>query len=604
MDQLWACAVLALIASPGDSWDTMLGGSAFFRLLLYNDTAEAWNARTEGAFERNGTYTVERGTCGKTYGLPYAGGVDDTENLDLGGVNVSKDVFEDGCGIIYASEPTYYEEEGNRTWASGKITFHVGAGCTTREVNATWDNLHQERPGGGRHREYLAPVAEETVVSADGSVCYNETLGYGGGYPVFAHSLRMVEANCSLENATQAEVRLAHTCRGFVLLDSAYSVMGWRKSCRREYYIEKICIPNCEDANRQCKAKGGGEKNGGCEIVDCGGRCNQIADRICDETPHMGANCETPPSGEYGNPGDGSSKSYVEKPRNDPNDPCMCRYFWDRNDVCFNNRVTLAASEGYVCKDEERLLVDVVPRVSCNGSFRRIGEVASGNVTVTSDPDIATAFIFDDIPFRFRTFTPRHRLYRMQNRSDDEPTYKEYRLQDGDYRFNETHNDTGYFDFTDYETAPNHMPPTIGSKTVINGFWRGNGTYNFEFTHAGEIGNLTVTLLGVKDRIRPREKTDCAMDKPCANGFPCVDGTCFDPGWAANQTVRLGECLSEEKPNGTKEKTEAPAAETGFDIRPWLLLAAALGLLAVSFSVSEGKYKLYDFYVKFRRLLR
>jgi hypothetical protein len=215
-------------------------------------------------------------------------------------------------------------------------------------------------------------------------------------------------------------------------------------------------------------------------------------------------------------------------------------------------------------------------------------------------PDTATAFLFGDIPYRFQTFFPRHTLYRMEESSG--PGMKEYRLQVGDYMSNESHNDTGYFDFVFFEAVNNSFPPTIGSGIRIDGFSSQNGKYEFNFTAQGGLENTSFSVLSVGDRINRPKRTACDLESPCPNGLFCLDGYCFDRKWAQN-TINISACLTQVEPVNTSVP-EYQVDPISTPVEPILMLIGVFIILAVAVSVSEGGRKLIDFWDTFRGLLR
>ncbi|MFH1055172.1 MAG: Ig-like domain-containing protein [Candidatus Altiarchaeota archaeon] len=544
---LVSLALVSLMLPGGYNINLEVSNSTFMKLALYDDTAEAWNQRTVDAFNANRTYTVERGTCSNTTAdnpaESYGGRIGGTGNLRLDGVNVSSEIFTDGCGVIYAAEPTYYEGSRNRTWVEeGVLSLYVGQGCTSREVNGTWDNLEMGVPGTGRHKEYLLPVVEETVVLADGGVCYNETVVHGsGGFPESVDTVKVIQVNCSV-NGSDTIIRLEHTCRGYVLLDSAYLVMGWVKRCDRERYM-KNCLEGCSAANAAgSKSTGGGGGTGGsCDGGCCRSVCTNQANHKCREDESENAVCPDVPSGQYGSPYDGSSEYFIGKPGDSHPDPCYCHHLLDASNICMNNRVSLAASQGYECTDVREYTIEIKPRLTCNGSYFKSGDFGQGYLSLEVEPDVATAFIVGDIPYRFQTFAPRHILYGTVE------AVKYYSLADGDYRINESHEDSGYFDFAYYETVENKYPPRVGEGIVLDEVSGGNGSYRtgFAVSDAGRIGNLTLTVLTVGDRIGGGR--ECDFGNPCPEGIFCMDGRCLNLGEVENQTVRFSECLTEAK---------------------------------------------------------
>jgi hypothetical protein len=568
-------------------------------MLLYGDSIRGFNSRTKDAFDSNATYTEARGECVGS-NAPYQGIADDTDHVDMTGINVSKVIFKEGCGIIYAGEPAYEDSLRNITWIpSGQITLNIGAGCSSRLVNGTWDNGDANRPSGGLHREYLLPVQEEVTVSVNGEVCLNTTQLLGlDAYPKSVHSVRMMRVNCSV-NGSRAAVTLSHTCRGFVLLDSAYSVMGWKRTCRRDYYVQKVCIPNCESANIACLSR----KNG-CEHVDCASRCSQIADRICVEKTSGQVSCPRPPSGTFGNPEDGSSRYFIEIPKDSPNDPCMCRHSWDPSNTCINNRVSLAAANAYTCRDHAEYLVDLKAAISCEGTYYEDGPYIRANMSLVVKPDISSAFIIGDVLHRFSLLVPFHKMYRIFNASG--PEVKTYRLTDGDYGINQSHNDTGFFDFASMEAVYNPMPPRVGKGIILESQSLGNGSYGIKFTYLGPrdgLEGLTITVLGVKDRINSLEQPPCNPASACPSGQYCLDERCLDTTGLKEQTVRVMECIRRVD-KVTQIGFFLSDREVSFEFRPWLAIFGVLLLFAVGFNLAQGKRGINDVYSTLRGFLR
>jgi hypothetical protein len=566
-------------------------GAEFMRLLLANDTVWSWNGRTRGAFAGNGTYTAERGVCGGhalkevPEGL-YRGALDGTAYLDLGGVNVSGDVFSDGCGVLYSGEPEYLESGGGRLWAAGGgVSLTVGVGCTTRVVNGTWDNLDGEKPGGGRHKEYLLPVEEETVVWAGDAVCYNQTKVHGaGGYPISADSVRVLVVNCTLGNGSAAGLRLRHVCRGFVLLDSAYSVMGFRVGCDEES-IRTLVWDRCCDS--RCFGIEDPERMAACNAM-CENVAEEIAHNGCQPRKSPKAVCPTPPSGVYGRPGDGSSVYFIELPRFDE-DYCkrFCVEEWDPSDMCLNNRVSLASGESYECAQGRDYALDIPRNVSCNGSFYREGPYVRGSFAISSEPDTTSAVVVGGIPCRLDAFVPRHVLYRMAGATG--PPIRGYSLLEHDYLLNETHNDTGYFDFALLEAVPDGAPPTVGDGLIIAPR-RVNGSVTVDFVREGGLGDFTAYVLDVGDRFNAPKGADCGLVAGCPYGLVCLDGFCMDPLRTGAVGLRLGECLTEAA--DTDIALSAPAAASpGENVTLTLGLTcddAPVGGAAVAAGCSNG----------------
>jgi hypothetical protein len=561
-----ASAALFLVAASATAYNATERFVTFSGLLLYNDTFGDWNRRTRDAYSANGTYTTVRGACANRTGVAYAGEADGPDHLVLDGVSPPGYVFAGGCGVIYLAEGTVFEGGRNRTWSDGSLSLDIGAGCTTRVVNGTWDNYCPGEPGGGYHREYLAPVEEETVVYANGVVCYNETASRGGGYPESSHSAMMLQANCSA-GGSRAVVRLRHTCRGYVLLDSAYSVMGWVRRCDRERYM-KYCLEGCAAANKPgSRSEGGaGGSGGGCDSACCMATCTDQADHKCTEEKSEKADCPNTPTDTYGRPGDGSSEYFIEKPADSLGDPCYCRYLWDGDTACFNNRVSVAVGEEYECSDERAYYLGSEPALACNGSYSDYGGYLKGRLTLNVDPDVSSAFVFGGVPYRFTSLAPKHTLYGMPG-AGGQPV-REYSLLDGDYRFNESHNDSGYFDFAYPEAVPNGSPPTVGEGLVLDQVWGGNGTYEFEFTFEGAdmLGNLTLTVLGIQDIIRGM--TTCDEAHPCVEDGYCIGGRCVGIDGLINRTLMVGDCLVRvPPPNLTMEAPETVGRYANVTVR-------------------------------------
>lgn len=572
--EAFALAALAAGMYPGEpSIDDALLNSSYFRMMLYNDSPEAWNARTRSQYNADPKPLAASGACSVAAAGPpgvgiYPGRIDSAENLILDGVGLEAGVFTRCSGALHITEPQYYERDRNITWVgAGMAEATVGVGCATRTVNGSWDNTNPSRPGGGMHREYLLPVEAETVVAVNGRVRMNATRLLGKGYPASVQYLAMLQANFSSEGMSSADVNLSHTCRGRILLDSAYQVMGWRRVCRREYYVEKICLPNCGHANARCGKTG-------CAEVDCAARCSQIADRICREYSSGKAVCDTPPGGEYGSPEDGSSDYFIRKPEDSSNDPCMCRHVWDPSNACVNNRVTLAASEAGLCRDSAEYAVRLHPRLSCNGSYRMSGGISSGTLTFVIEPDLATAFTAAGVLYRFKTLEARHVLYRRLY--GEGPPVLEYGIAE-DFGLNESSNRSGYFDFAFLETVDNPTPPTIGEGFIVSGYGAWNGTYNVSFVSFGDPSNVTFAVYTLGDRASAAGRPACGLRSPCVGGY-CLDGVCVGLTDALNRTLRLGDCLTLERE--TSLSFVAPReAEAGMEFTAEARLASHLAPL-------------------------
>ncbi len=537
-----ALAALAAGLHPGGpSLDDSLLNGTFFRMMLYNDSPTAWNAMTRERYSGDPKPLAASGECSTLAAPPpdaetYPGRIDSAENLVLDGVDPAGEVFTRSSGAINILEPHYYERDRNLTWVGeGMVYATVGVGCRTRTANGSWDNTNPSAPGGGRHREYLLPVEAESVVAVNGLARMNSTRLLGAGYPESSEYLAMLQANFSTAGMQYADVNLSHACRGRILLDSAYQVMGWRRLCRREYYVEKICIPNCGAANAGCARTG-------CAQVECAARCRQIADRICREYSSGKAECDTPPSGEYGSPEDGSSDYFIPKPKDSPTDPCMCRHVWDPSNACVNNRVTLAASEETVCLDSGEYAVRLNASLACNGSYRTAGAVSSGTLTFTVKPDMASAFAASGVLYRFKTLEARHILYRRLS-GEGQPVL-EYGLADN-YGVNEPVNRSLYYDFVFLEAADNAMPPTIGEGFVVSGYAARNGTYNVSFVSYGDPSNITFAIYTLGDRASAAGRRACGVTSPCEGGY-CLDGACVGLADASNR-MRLGDCMVLER---------------------------------------------------------
>jgi len=256
--------------------------------------------------------------------------------------------------------------------------------------------------------------------------------------------------------------------------------------------------------------------------------------------------CDRRPSGVYGVPEDGSSTYFIEKPPNNINDPCYCRYLWDEANTCFNNRVWVASGEEYVCRDGEEYVVDIRPEIYCNGSYHISRQYLRGRVRLHVEPEVSTAFIVGGVLHRFKTFAPRHILYGVEGLS--ETGVKEYRLVDGDYRFSEIRDDSGFYGFTYHEAVWNAYPPAVGEKFILDSVSGGNGTYVLDFTILGGVealDNLTLTVLSVGDRVNRARDDVCGYLDVCPGRQYCVDGRCLDTADLDGRTIQLKNCLKE-----------------------------------------------------------
>ncbi len=515
----------------------------YYRLRLYNDSVTDWNTRTRTAWVQNNTYTVERGNCTEeqlihNYNLGYD--LIDDPLVDYRGVEVPENIFNDKCGVLYVSEPIVYNGYANITWVQGNtVSLSVGVGCTTRTVNGTWDNPDPESPNGGYHKEYLLPVYENTIVFAGDQVCFNETIIHGeGGYPKEVDSLRMLQINCSLKDPT-THVQVKHTCEGKIILDSAYQVMGYIVNCDTES-IKTVLDDRCNYE----KCSGILDKDA---MKACNHACSSYASRevknVCQPRRSQKVDCPTPASSTYGVPEDGSSSYHITLPKFNA-DYCRkyCDEKYDPSNICSNNIVKLQSSEAYVCRQSQNFTIKQDSTYSCSGEYYVQRGGLAGSISLSSRPYDMAGVVFGDSVGNFLFFEPRHELYRMHNESLNFSEHRAYSIFENDYEIKTAHNDSGYFDFTYFETIYDTQYLAEAFYTINN--LKQNGiTINFSFT-APNTGNLSAENLSIitfEDRFDLSRTKSCATNADCGNGSVCVDLLCLDLS-KLNTTVPLS-CL-------------------------------------------------------------
>jgi hypothetical protein len=525
----------------------------YFRLRLYNDSVSDWNERSRNAWNANQTYTAVCGNCNskhnigdppKTlYDFPL---LRQPKITNYDSVKATNNVFDDGCAISYVAEPSIYNSYSNETWAQkNHLTLTIAVGCTTKTVNESnkWGGLKPQEPGSANHQEFLLPVEEKTTITVNGNTCFDETILHGEGtYPLQIDEKRLLQINCSLGNQSTAHVEFNHTCTGYTILATTYLVMGWNKKCERNWYMEKVCIPNCNSANAQCKAGVGGK---GCQTVDCNSVCANIANRICSENEREPAHCSTRINQDWGHPDKGSSDSWVQKPPNPQNDPCRCRYLWNTADSCNNHIVNLQTMEKHECKDSKTYIISQQSNNTCSGHYKVRNSIMEGSITISSNPYNIAGVLIGDSAIDTVIFSPKHDLYRLKNQSIGEADYKEYRIFENDYQINQTRNDSSYLGFTYYEIIYDRQDPILGKKYVIRTTTRNETHLTLPFTVYG-VENLTeqeITLITLEDRIRGERELPCNSRLECGNNSLCLDGSCF-PLKQLKNTISLA-CLKE-----------------------------------------------------------
>jgi len=522
----------------------------FFPFVLFNDSVSSWNARTRFNYSVAGNCTELKASCSNVSfaGSPPAGfmnvSIYPPNDIILKGINQTRWLFSEGCLKNYVGEPkVVLDSFRNATWA-GKpyVAFSVGVGCETRNVSGEWSNYWNAPAGygSGYHKEYASDIRDELRVYSNGRLCYNDSnwIDSGDGTGVIG-GVRIVEANCTIENDTIPMILFEHKCTGYAVLDHATIRMSWIITCDREWYLQKVCLPNCEARNSYCR-----RRKPPCATTDCNRYCNGIADKICFTEKGPKPVCRTPPGGQYGSPDDGSSVSHIPMPGiSASRRACRCSASRDPSNSCWNNLVSSGFGETLTCSETKTIYVTAPAVARLGGYYSVAPSFIEGSLFLNVTPDVLSSFVVDGIYEQSFIWAPRHELYKMEGVPG--VPFKTYRLVDNAYEWNGTHNDSKYFDFVLQETVANEPPYASGRFSVRN-VEKVNGTYRIDFTFTGtedELKSFNLTVLSIGDRLNmPTNNVSCSSFVGCNDSnYPvCVDNLCSNLSRVnASQTVSL-----------------------------------------------------------------
>jgi hypothetical protein len=528
----WLVFVMVLVSANATAFNISFPGLDYVgRMLLLNDTIKAHNSRSIRAIQSNMSYTTPRQSCELLEAgdevLTYDGRLDLNQHLVLCGVE-PPEVFTEGLAIQYALNPTYFDPQSNNTFLKGDtLEVIFSTGCQTREMGVTWDNFCPETPGTGYHREYLPPIIETITVYVGDSVCLNKTLIHGSSFIESMDSLGIHEIECKAPEKESFSVRLEQSCEAHLLLDSAYLVFGWVKRCDRDSYI-KSCLRECKGPPQMCQS-----------------HCASMATQKCATEYSPKAQCDTPPSGTYGTPHDGSSEYFILKPPEDPSDPCGCRYYPDYDNNCMNNRLTRYRGLIQKCSDEKTIILFQNTSTIVFGSYLPGPQRTLAEIRVNAHPDIISAYIIGDILYSLETPTPRHSLYKLENTIG--PGIKALSLREGLYSLNLSRDDGGYISFVNHEMAPVGIRQVISNtQSILNHTQEGLNHTIWVAFYGENISGKSVGAIALDQRLN-NEGPPCNNSAQCPPSHHCLDNKCISLKDYPENTYQLTDVLAEKK---------------------------------------------------------
>jgi len=506
-------------------------------LMLFGRTIDTANEASATALLGNRSFSPWSFDCdvhALEDSVPYAlfnvTDVLGTEGVDITGVHAPAHVFDDACSALLVAEPEIQDGWGER-WIPERFSARMVTGCSARPVNGSWVDFRGQR-GGGYHREFLTAIGERTQVLVDGQVCH-DSRAYRGN----ASSFDVQRVYCHAKGA-KANVSVEHSCMAYVLVDSAYYVLGWKALCDEDS-IETLIADRCKKS--ACLSGSPSSPAARACARACEAMARVKARTACMPRASERALCPTEVSPGFHGPESGSSDYQLMPPGYTDYCKRFCTVVDDPGNSCFNNRVWKIAGERAICEDRGSFMVSPNIDLSCSGGFEIRDGIFRASIVLRGQPEI-TAIILGGIPHRRLSASPLHRMYALDGGLPGGYVVNVSMADDGSLP--DLSNRLG---FASLELLPNAAAPAIGGGFQIDGGSWGNSTFEIMLSHRGIEDPLEDTLYAVTaaDRVAALSGPVCGHHLPCPKDSVCMDGHCMQAGGLFG--LKLGDCLEEWK---------------------------------------------------------
>jgi hypothetical protein len=286
-------------------------------------------------------------------------------------------------------------------------------------------------------------------------------------------------------------------------------------------------------------------------------------------------------------PSDGSSMSFCVKPETDPRHPCKCSYHWNTADSCINNRVVHGLSEEVECIDRRDYVIDLSRDLIVGGTFYRDAGRIWANISVEGEVEAISAFLIDDMLLNLVDVYPRHLLYLSENLSEGE-WMRQYRIHIADYLSNESHNDTGYYHFTEYDLIDAPFLPMMRGDLVIDRLNEdGEKIEAGIIVDEGAYSNLTLSPVILSRRLSAKDHGFCDIIEQCPKDMICLDEGCRNLSDLVDERIKLVDVLTEI--NRSEDEQELEPKQFNLDFSVVIAFLGILFLLSTVFVVLGGR---------------